>query len=65
MKQVKQMGNSVFVATIHRLQHDKSTIRENIRKTGKTGIFAKRPTVANVDVVRNIRNMIKIVNPPT
>ena len=30
-----------------------------------TGIFPKRTTAANVAVVRNIRNIIKPVNPPT
>ena len=59
------MGYSVSIANIHRIQHVKCTIRENIRKTGETGIFPKRPTAANVDVVRKIRNMIKLVNPPT
>ena len=57
------MGYSVSVATIHRIQHGgKGAIRENIRKTG---IFPKRPIDANADVVRRIRNMIKLVKSPT
>ena len=48
VKQVKQMGYSVSVVTIHRIQHGKGVILENIRKTGKIGIF---PTTANVYVV--------------
>ena len=59
------MRNTVSIATIHRIQHGKGAIRENIRKTCKTGIFLNRPTVANVDVVRQIRNLINFVNPPT
>ena len=58
------MGYSVSLAIIHRLQPGKCAIRENIYNTGKTGIFPKHPTAANVDVVRKIRN-VKLVNPPT
>ena len=58
MKEVKKMRYSISVAAIHR----KGAIRENICKTGKTCIFPKRPTSAIVDVVRKIRNMVKLVN---
>ena len=59
------MGYSVSFATIHRIQHGKGAIRENIRITGNTGLFPKSSSAANVDVVQNIHNMIKLVNPQT
>ena len=40
-------------------------IQENILKNGKTSLFPKRLTAANVDVVGKIHNMIKLVNLPT
>ena len=61
------MGYSVSVDTIH---HDHYTTcqwcdsRKHSQK-GKIGIFPKRPTAANIDVVRKILNMFKLVNMPT
>ena len=46
---------SVFVAAIHSIHHDKGAFWENICKTG---IFPKRPTAANIKIIRNIRNII-------
>ena len=46
-------------------QQGKGAIQENIPETGKTGIFPKRPTAANVVTVRKIRHMIILVNLPT
>ena len=37
---------------------------KSVRKTGKNGIFPKRLTAANVEVVRKIYSLIKLVNPP-
>ena len=43
MKRVKQMEYSISVATIHRIQHGKDAIRENIRKTGKKMEYFQKP----------------------
>ena len=64
VKQVKQMEYSVSVATIYYIQHGTDTIRENISKSGKTGIYPRRLTAVKVDVVQKIINIIKL-NPPT
>jgi hypothetical protein len=41
VKQVKQMGHNF---SVHHMQHRKGAIRNNIRKTGKSGSFTKRQT---------------------
>lgn len=47
------------------IQHSKGLTGNNVRKTGKSGTFVKNPTAAAVDVVRKVRNLIKLVNSPT
>ena len=60
VNQVKHIGCSVSVATIHRIQHGKGMIGGNIHKTG---IFPKRSKITNVDIIQKIHNMMKLVKP--
>ena len=65
VKQVKQMGYSVSIATIYRIRHGKGGTRENAVNWFEKGKIKKRPTATTPDVVRKIENFIKKVNPPT
>ena len=65
MIQVKHIQLSVPLFIYMEYNMDQARFEKKNRKNGKTGIFPKRPTVANVDVVRKIHNNTILVNPPT
>lgn len=61
-KRVKQQN--VSAATLSPTQNGKGVVRNKIRKTGNNSFYL-RPTAAAVGVVRKIRNLITMANPPT
>jgi hypothetical protein len=65
VKELKEMGHTVSIGVINRIQHSKGFIRSNIRNSVKIGPFKKQRTAATDEVIRKIRNMIRSEDPPT
>lgn len=51
VKEIKEMGHTVFIGVINRIQHSKGFIRSNIRNNVKIGPFKKQHTTATDDVI--------------
>ena len=65
VKQVKDMGYNISIASVYRIKHRKGISRNINQKSGEKLKYKKRFTAATPDVIRKIRHMIDRINPPS